>query len=92
MQESFHNIVKVFYFVPLVCYKSAVAVFPETYCGGNYRMVRVGLAVSTDMKSKTVGIKTLLDTVTNIHDGFAAKGDPIVFSQVYQVVSLSSCP
>ena len=88
MQESFHDVIEVFYFVPLVCYESAVTVLPETYCSGDYRMVRVGLAVSADMKRKTVGIKTLLDTVTNIHDGFATQGNPIVFSQMNQYL----CP
>ena len=88
MQEALHHVIEVFYFVPLVCHKSAVAVFPEAYRGGDYRVIRVGLTVSPNMKSKTVGVETLLDTVTNIHDRFATQGNPIVFSQMNQYL----CP
>ena len=80
MQKTLGYIIKVFYFVPLVGYKSAVAVFSKAYRGGNYCVVRVGFTISPNMKCKTVGIKTLLDTVTNIADGFTPQGYPVVLS------------
>jgi hypothetical protein len=73
VEQSLGDIIKVIYFVPLVCHECSVRISLKTNRGGNYCVVRVRLTISPNMKCKTVGIKTLLDPIANISNGFAAE-------------------
>jgi len=72
VEKPFSYIIKVIYFVPLVCYECSVFLFSETNSRRHYRVVYVGFAVRAHMEGEPVVIKTLLNTLSDIYNRFAA--------------------
>jgi len=84
MDQPFSYITKVFYLVPLVCNECSLCVLTETDGRGHSCIVSVLLTVSANVKRKAIVIKTFLNTLADVSDGFAAKRYPIVTRQVIQ--------
>ena len=84
MDQPLGYIIKVFYLVPLVCNECALRVLTETDRRGYIRVLFVLFAVSSYMKCKTIIIKTFLNTMADVGNGFSAERDPIVTRQVVQ--------
>jgi hypothetical protein len=66
VEQSLSYIIKVIYFVPLVCHKCAVLLLSETNGRGHDCVVYVGFAVRADMEGEPVGIKAFLDASPNV--------------------------
>jgi hypothetical protein len=69
MDQPFSYIIKVFYLVPLVCHEGTLCILTEANRRGHVRVLFVLFAVSSYMKCKTIIVKTLLDSLADIHDG-----------------------
>jgi len=66
VEKPFSYIIKVIYFVPLVCYECSVLLLSETNSGGHDRVIDVGFAVGSHMEGEPVVIKAFLDASPNI--------------------------
>jgi hypothetical protein len=72
VEQSLSYIIKVIYFVPLVCYECSVLLLSETNSGGHDRVIDVGFAVGADMEGEPSSVKTLPNPGPNIEDGLSA--------------------
>jgi hypothetical protein len=71
VEESFGYIIKVVYFVPLVCDERSVSWFSKTNGCGHDRVVEVGFTVGANMKGKPIVIKALLNASANVSNRFS---------------------
>ena len=71
VKEALGYIIKVIYFVPLICYECAFGVLSETNSSGDDSVFAVRLAVCPNMKCKPIGIKSFLNPSADIFNRFA---------------------
>ena len=58
--------------------------FSKANSCGDDSVVSVRLAISPNMKCKSVGVETLLDAGANVANRLSAERDPVVASQMVQ--------